>query len=79
MCVNVSVQIIHNAIMENRKNYPDYKKEFKDFFSGPFGSAKTKMLEDEFGEENLKIYKKIKQFGEWKGVQTRLPFLLEIR
>ncbi len=61
------------------RNYPDYKKEFKDFFSGPFGSAKAKMLEGEFGEENLKIYKKIKQFGEWKGVQTRLPFLLEIR
>jgi len=61
------------------RNYPDYKKEFKDLFSGPFGSAKTKMLEAEFGEENLKIYKKIKQFGEWKGVQTRLPFLLEIR
>jgi protease-4 len=61
------------------RNYPDYKKDFKDFYSLPFASAKAKMLEGEFGEENLKIYKKIKQFGEWKGVQTRLPFLLEIR
>jgi protease-4 len=60
------------------RNYPDYKKEFKDLFSGPFSSAKAHMLKEEIGEENLKIYQRIKQFSDWKGVQTRLPFLLEI-
>jgi protease-4 len=60
------------------RNYPDYKREFKDMFSGPFSSVKTHILKEEIGEENLKIYQRIKQFGDWKGVQTRLPFLLEI-
>ena len=61
------------------RSYPDYKKEFKDMFSGPFGSAKQQVLLNEIGKENLKIYKQLQQFGDWKGIQTRLPFLLEIR
>ena len=46
--------------------------------SGPFGSVKQQLLFHEIGKDNLKIYKQIKQFGDWKGIQTRLPFLLEI-
>jgi len=61
------------------RSYPDYKKEFKDMVSGPFGSVKQQILEDEIGIENVKIYNRIQQFGDWKGLQTRLPFLLEIR
>jgi len=61
------------------RSYPDYKRELKDMVSGPFGSVKQQILEDEIGEENLKIYKTLQQFGDWKGLQTRLPFLLEIR
>ena len=61
------------------RSYPDYKRELKDMVSGPFGSVKQQILEDEIGEENLKIYNKLQQFGDWKGLQTRLPFLLEIR
>ncbi|MDN3642602.1 signal peptide peptidase SppA [Lutimonas halocynthiae] len=61
------------------RSYPDYKKEFKDMVSGPFGSVKQHILEDEIGIENVKIYNRIQQFGDWKGLQTRLPFLLEIR
>jgi len=60
------------------RSYPDYKKEFKDYFSGPFSSVKAKFLKEELGEENLRIYENIKQISEWKGIQTRLPFLLEI-
>ena len=61
------------------RSYPDYKKEFKDMFSGPFGSVKQQVLLNEIGKENLNIYKQLQQFGDWKGIQTRLPFLLEIR
>ena len=61
------------------RSYPDYKKEFKDMFSGPFAKVKHQILLDEIGgEENLKIYNQLRQFGTWKGIQTRLPFLLEI-
>ena len=61
------------------RSYPDHKKELKDMFSGPFGSVKQQIFEEEIGTENLKVYNKLKQFGDWKGLQTRLPFLLEIR
>ena len=61
------------------RSYPDYKRELKDMFSGPFASVKQQVLLDEIGGESLKIYKQLQQFGDWKGIQTRLPFLLEIR
>ena len=61
------------------RSYPDYKREFKDMVSGPFGSVKQQILEDEIGKENIKIYNTLQQFGDWKGLQTRLQFLLEIR
>ena len=61
------------------RSYPDYKKEFKDMISGPFASVKQQALLNEIGKENLKIYKQLQQFGDWKGIQTRLPFLLEIK
>ncbi|MCK5678086.1 MAG: signal peptide peptidase SppA, partial [Flavobacteriaceae bacterium] len=60
------------------RNYPDYKKDFKDLFKGPFASLKESVLTEELGKENFKIYKRIKQFSDLKGIQTRLPFLLEI-
>lgn len=61
------------------RSYPDYKKEFKDMFSGPFGSIKEQLLLDEIGEENLKLFKHAQNFDNWTGIQTRLPFLLEIK
>ncbi len=61
------------------RSYPDYKREFKDMFSGPFASIKQQVLLHEIGEDNLKIYKQLQQFGDWKGIQTRMPFLLEIK
>ena len=61
------------------RSYPDYKKDLKDMVSGPFASVKQQILEEEIGIENFKVYKKLQQFGDWKGLQTRLPFLLEIR
>ena len=60
------------------RSYPDYKREFKDMISGPFGSIKQQVLLNEIGKENLQMYNQLKQFGDWKGIQTRLPFLLEI-
>jgi len=61
------------------RNYPDYEKDFKDLFKDPFSSAKQSVLEEEMGKENYLIYKRLKQFSELKGIQIRLPFLLEIK
>jgi protease-4 len=60
------------------RNYPDYDKEFKDLFKGPFGMVKENLLKSELGESNYEAFQRIKQFTELRGIQTRLPFLLEI-
>jgi protease-4 len=61
------------------RNYPDYEKDFKDMFKGPFGSVKETVLKEELGEESYSFYKRIKLLSNLKGVQTRLPFLIEIK
>jgi protease-4 len=62
-------------------NYPRYKNDFEDIFK-PFSisvKAKENLIKEELGLENYTIYKKIKQFSELKGIQARMPFVLEIK
>jgi len=62
-------------------NYPRYKKDFKDAFK-PFSFAKVSkenLLKEELGHEYYTIYKNLKQFSELKGVQARMPFVIEIK
>lgn len=62
------------------RNYPSYKVELEDRFSGfPFMKTKEKVLIEELGEENYKIYQSIKQFSKLKGIQARLPFVIDIK
>ena len=61
------------------RNYPDYKVELEDRFSGfPFMKTKEKLFIEEFGEENYKIYKTLKSFSNLKGIQARMPYIIEI-
>ncbi len=60
------------------RNYPDYEKEFKDLFKGPFARARENQIREELGEVNYEAYQKIREIGNLHGIQTRLPFLLEI-
>lgn len=62
------------------RNYPSYKVELEDRFSSlPFSKAKSEILKEELGEEYFKIYQKLKQASQTKGVQAKLPFMLEIK
>ena len=61
-------------------NYPSYKIDFEDRFSGfPFASTKDEILIKEFGETNYKIYQTLKQFSEISGIQARLPYVIDIK
>jgi len=61
------------------RNYPDYKVELEDRFSGfPFMKTKEKLLIEEFGEENYKIYKTLKSISNLKGIQARMPYIIDI-
>ncbi|WP_372745740.1 signal peptide peptidase SppA [Lutibacter sp.] len=62
------------------RNYPDYKVDFEDRIDGlPFMKTKEKIFIEELGEENYKIYKKVKSFSNLKGIQARLPYIMEIQ
>jgi len=61
-------------------NYPSYKVDFEERFSNfPFASTKDQLLIDEFGESNYKIYKTLRQVSKIKGIQARLPYIIDIR
>lgn len=61
------------------RNYPDYKIELEDRFSSfPFMKTKEKLFIEELGEENYRIYKTIKGFSNLKGIQARMPYVIDI-
>ena len=62
------------------RNYPDYKLDLEEKLSGfPFMKSKEKAMIEALGLENYKTYQTIKQFSEIKGMQARMPFVLEIK
>jgi len=62
------------------RNYPSYKIDFEDRFSGfPFASTKEDMLIEEFGEANYKVYQTLKEFSKMTGIQARLPYVIDIK
>ena len=61
------------------RNYPNYKVDFEERFSNfPFVKSKEKLLIEEMGADNYKIYENIKQLSTMKGIQARLPYLMII-
>lgn len=64
------------------RKYPKYKSGFERFmedFGGASLQLKQKVISDEIGEENYRILKDIKSGMEQKGVQARMPFILNIK
>jgi len=62
------------------RNYPSYKVDLEDRFNTfPFMKTKEKFLIEELGEHNYKIYQSIKELSKLKGIQTRLPFIIDIK
>lgn len=63
------------------RNYPSYKKNFEDMLTGglPFMKTKEKILMEELGYDNYKIYESIKLLSKQKGIQARIPFVIDIK
>ena len=62
------------------KNYPEYDKKFGEMFENlPFAKTKENLIKEEIGIENYTVLQKIKKFNNRKGVQTLMPFELEIK
>ncbi|TYP99465.1 protease-4 [Tenacibaculum adriaticum] len=63
------------------RNYPSYKKDFKDALKfSPFAKVrKEEILKEALGEESYRMFNNINQMKNLKGVQARMPFLIEIK
>jgi len=64
------------------RKYPKYKSDFERFMED-FSSAKAKIgesvIKEELGEESFQAFKQLKRMTEQKGIQTRMPFNLNIQ
>ena len=59
----------------NIREYPEPKSPFDMLFSSFSNLNKTKVLSEELGEENYRLYQKMKQLKENMGIiQARIPF-----
>jgi protease-4 len=73
--------LISNVTDYRIVNYPQFKKEWKDAFDMmPFiKGSKTKLLKEELGETQYQLYETLQKVSKQEGVQTRMPFVLEIK
>ena len=61
-------------------NYPRYKKDIEDLlFDFNIKSSKNKILKEELGEELYEIYTSFKHFSNSKGIQAKMPYILNIK
>ena len=63
------------------KNYPKYKKDIASTFENkPFMKVNVEStIQKEIGTENYKMYKQMKELSELKGIQARLPYVINIK
>lgn len=63
------------------RTYPAYKKSFKDVFSMSLFTkiSKQKAIQEALGDEAFKMYNNINQMKNLKGIQARMPFVIEIK
>lgn len=60
--------------------FPYYDKDFQDFLeNSPFTKIKTSWMIEEVGAENYKILQDIKKSTQVRGIQMRLPYLIQIK
>ncbi len=61
------------------KNFPEYEKNFGDFFGGmPFMQTREEVIKEEVGEENYRMIEQIRRMSAQKGIQALMPFEINI-
>lgn len=64
------------------QNFPVYEKDFNDLLSTlgiPFVKSKESFIKEEVGAENYKIIEQIRKMSAKKGIQTLMPFEINIK
>jgi protease-4 len=61
-------------------NFPEFDKNLQDMFAEmPFISTKEKLIIEEIGAENYKIWQRMKEISNRTGIQTVMPYELIIK
>ncbi|BDB55892.1 signal peptide peptidase SppA [Flavobacterium ammonificans] len=62
------------------KNYPEFEKDFDEFLENfPFARTRERFIKEEIGEENYRMIEQIKRAQNYKGIQARMPFEINIQ
>ncbi len=62
------------------QNFPEYEKDMSAIFkSFPFAKSKESFIKEELGEETYRLMEQIKRVQARKGVQTLIPFEINIQ
>ncbi|WP_299834649.1 signal peptide peptidase SppA [uncultured Tenacibaculum sp.] len=63
------------------RNFPNYKTDIKEMFNiSPFGKVnKEEVLKEALGDENYRLFSKINELKNLKGIQARMPYILDIK
>lgn len=78
--INIAAELADIGTYKIR-NYPNYKKDIKEVFkSFPFAKIdKEAILKETLGDENFRLYNRINQMKNLKGIQARMPYVLEVK
>lgn len=62
------------------KNFPDYNKDIRDSFENlPFMNMKENRIKEFLGDENFILFNQLNKLKNNKGVQMRMPYILDIK
>ena len=79
--INAAAQLAELNSDYRIKNYPNYKTDIKEMFNiSPFGKVnKQEILREALGDENYRLFNKINELKNLKGIQARMPYIMEIK
>ena len=78
--INIAAELAQISDYKIR-NYPNYKKENKDVLKVlPFAKVdKDAIIKETLGEESFRLFDQINQMKKLKGIQARMPYILEVK
>ncbi|SNR17310.1 signal peptide peptidase SppA [Tenacibaculum jejuense] len=79
--INAAAQLAELKSDYKIKNYPNYKTDIKEMLKfSPFGKVdKNEILREALGDENYRLFNQINELKNLKGIQARMPYILEIK
>lgn len=65
------------------QNFPQFERDINRYFAGlsglPFAQSKEEFIREELGEENYRVIERIRRVSKLRGMQTIMPYEINIR